>query len=123
MVTVRELSTGRKYTHNDRLSNSLFSGKTGEPEPEPEHKPNAKPDKNLKEPEKHAEAFADLKEALMRTRSVRVVRPRGNKEFDYTGVLPLFRSKQTSKIRAFQMAHILQPLFIQFQTLVVSLNL
>ena len=38
LVTERELSTGREYNmHHDRLSNPLFSGKTGELELEPEH--------------------------------------------------------------------------------------
>ena len=85
---MRELSTGRKYnTHNDRLSNPLFSGKKGEPEPEPEHEPNENPEENLKEPEEDAEPIGDPEEALMGTRSGRVVRPRRNKDFDYTGVL------------------------------------
>ncbi len=97
MVKVRELSTGREYnTHHDRRSNPLFSGKKGESELEPEHEPNANPEENLKEPEEDAEPVGDPEEPLMRTRSGRVVRPRRNKDFDYTGVLIPFRSKQTS---------------------------
>ena len=97
VVTVRELSTGREYnTHHERLSNPLFSGKKGEPELEPEHEPNANPDENLKEPEEDTETVCDPEEALMRTRSGRVLRPRRNKDFDYISVLIPFRSKQTS---------------------------
>ncbi len=50
----------------------------------------------MKEPEEDAKPVGDPKEALMRTRSDRVVRPCRNKDFDYTGVLIPFRSKQTS---------------------------
>ena len=94
---MRELFTGCEYnTHHDRLLNPLCSGKNGEPEPEPEHEPNANPEENLKEPEENAEPVGDLEEALMRTRSGRVVRPRRNKDFDYKCVLIPFRPKQTS---------------------------
>ena len=97
MVTVRELSTGREYNkHHDCLSNPLFSGKKGKPELELEHEPNANPEENLKEPEEDAEPVGDPEEALMRTRSGRVVHPRRNKDLYYTGVLISFRSKQTS---------------------------
>ena len=71
-----------------------FRVKKGEPELEPENEPNANPEENLKEPEEDAEPIGDPEEALMRTRSGRVVRPRRNKDFDYTGVLIAFRSKQ-----------------------------
>ena len=50
----------------------------------------------MKEPEEDAEPVGDPEEALMRMRSGRVERPRKNKDFDYTGVLLSFRSKQTS---------------------------
>ena len=94
---MRERSTGREYnTHQDRLSNPLFSGKKGEPEPEPEHEQNANPGGNLKKFEEDVEPIGDPEEAPMRTRSGRVVRPRRNKDFDYTGVLVPFRFKQTS---------------------------
>ena len=97
VVTVRDLLTGREYnTRHDRLSNPLFFGNKGEPELEPEHEPNANPEENLKEPEEDAEPVGDPEEALMRTRSGRVVRLRRNKDFDYTSVLIPFRSKQTS---------------------------
>ena len=97
MVKVRELSTGHEYnTHHDRFSNPLFSGKTGEPELEPEHELMRILKENLKKPEEDAEPVGVPEEALMRTRSGRVVRPRSNKDFDYTGVLIPFRSKQTS---------------------------
>ncbi len=97
VVKVRELLTGREYnTYHDRLSNPLFSGKKSEPEFEPEHDPNANPEENLKEPEGDAEHVGDPEEALMRTRSGRVVRPRRNKDFDYTGVLLQPRFTRTS---------------------------
>ena len=96
VVTVRELSTSREYnTHHDTLSNPLFSGKKNESELEPEHKPNANPEENLKEPEEDAEPVGDPEKALIYTRSGRVVRPRRNNDFDYTGVLIPLRSKQT----------------------------
>ena len=102
VVTVRELSTGRKYnTHHNRLSNPLFSGKKGEPELELEHEPNTNPEKNLKEPEKDAEPVGDPEEALMRTRSGRVVRHRRNKDLYYTRVLFHSGLCNTSKITCF----------------------
>ena len=73
---MRDIATGCEYnTHHDRLSTPLFSSKTGESETEPEHEPNANHEKNLKEPQEDAKPVGDPEEALMRTRSGRVVRP------------------------------------------------
>ena len=72
-----------------------FRGNTGDPELDLQHEPNTNPEENLKEPEENAEPVGDPEEALMRTRSGRFVRHRRNKDFDYTGVLIQFKSKQT----------------------------
>ncbi len=121
VVTLRELSTGREYnTHHDRLSNPLLSGQKGLPETVPEHEPNANPEENLKEPEEDSEPVGNPEEALMRTRSGRVVRPRRDRNFDYTGVLLQFGFIPTSNttcsltsVYSFSISdHILQPLSI-----------
>ena len=63
-----ELLTGREYnTDHDRISNQLFSGKKGEPEPEHEHEQIANREEILKEPEEDAKPVGDPEEALMRT--------------------------------------------------------
>ena len=96
-MTLRELSTGREYnTHNDRLFNGLFSGQKGLPETVRKHEPNANPEENLKEPEEDSDPVGNPEEALMRTRSGRVVRPRRDRNFDYTGVLLQFGFIPTS---------------------------
>ena len=66
------------------------------PETVPEHEKNANPEENLKEPEEDSEPVNNPEEALMRTRSGRVVRPRRDKNFDYTGVLLQFGLIPTS---------------------------
>lgn len=87
-MTLRELSTKRKYnTHHDLLANLLFSGKIGEPEREYEHVPNANVEENLEQFEEDSEPVGHSEEALMRTRSSRVVHPRRDNDCDYTGVL------------------------------------
>ena len=89
VVTVRELSTGREYnTHHDRLSNPLFSHQTRVPEAQPEHERNANPSENPQEPEGESEPRGNPEEALIRTRSGRVVRPPRRSDFDYSFVLP-----------------------------------
>ena len=121
VVTLRELSTGREYnTHHDRLCNPLYSGHKGLPATVPEHEQNANIEENLKEPEKNSEPVGNPEEALMRTRSVRVVRPRIDKNFDYTGVLLQFGVIPTSittclstSVHSFSTSdHILEPLSI-----------
>ena len=60
---------------------NYFSSKNGLPETVPEHEPNANPEENLKEPEEDSEPIVNPEEALMRTRSGKVVRPRRHKKF------------------------------------------
>ena len=96
VVTVRELSSGREYhTHHDRLSNPLFSQTTREPGHEPRHEANANPLDNLREPEEDSEPRGNPEEALIRTRSGRVVRPPRRDDFDYSGMLPTIRQTNT----------------------------
>ncbi len=90
-MTLRELSTGREYnTHHDRLFNPLFSSQKDLYETVPEHEPKANPEENLKEHEENSEPVGNPEKALMRTRSCRVVRPRRDRNFDYTEVLLQF---------------------------------
>ena len=97
VVTLRELSSGREYiTHHDRLSNPILSGKKCEIECEPQREHNANPRENLREPEQDSEPRGNSEEALLRTRSGRVVRPTRREDFDYSGVISTLRNAQTS---------------------------
>ena len=119
VVTLRELSTGREYkTHHDRLSNPLFSGQKDLHETIPEHEQNANPEENLIEPKEDSEPVGNPEEALMRTRSGRVVRPCRHKNVDYTGVLLQFF------FIPFQTPRVCQPqsIFSLFQIIFLSLS-
>ena len=88
MITLRELSSNRKYlVHHDRLSNPLLSGKPLEPRA---LEVNANPQENEQDSEEGTLPVRNPEEALMRTRSGRIVKSTGNKYFEYSFMLPCF---------------------------------
>ena len=86
VVTLKELSSGREYvTHHDRLSNPLLSGKESTSR---EIESNANLEENSQEPEEDLMQVENSEEALMRTRSGRIVKPPRNQNFEYSFILP-----------------------------------
>ena len=106
VVTLRELSTGREYkTHHDRLSNPLFSGQNltaRAPEADAmaardpgddamaarAHETDANPVENAREPEDDSKSNINPEEAIMRSRSGRVIRSTRDPKFEYHFMLP-----------------------------------
>ena len=85
MVTLRDLSSNRKYVvHHDRLSNPLLSGKSLEPTA---LDVNANSQENEQDSEEGTLPVLYPEEALMRTRSNRIFKSTKNKDFEYLFML------------------------------------